>query len=176
MQIEETSIEGALVISFDQHADARGSFERLYCANELINIGIKKKIAQINFAHTASKSTIRGLHYQVSPYKEIKIVRCISGAIYDVIVDLRHEMSSYGSWFGITLSRENRNILVVPEGCAHGYQALTNCTDVIYPTTGFYSPSHEKGIRWNDPFFNISWPLSNPIVSEKDFSFPDFSI
>jgi dTDP-4-dehydrorhamnose 3,5-epimerase len=117
---------------------------------------------------------LRGLHYQINPYEEIKMVRCIQGAIFNVIIDLRPTSDTFCQWYAVELSSDNGLMLIVPEGFANGFQTLADDTEVIYPVTQFYSPEHERGVRWNDPLFNIKWPLLDPIISEKDKAFQDF--
>lgn len=174
MTLIETPIKDAWLVKLKKLEDGRGFFARVYCFNELKEKGIDKRIAQMNCSYSHKKGTLRGLHYQAEPYSEIKIIRCIQGAIFDVIADVRPESESFGKWYGVELTQSNRDMLIVPEGCAHGYQTLTDEAEVIYPTTEFYSPKYERGIRWDDPFFNIQWPVANPIVSEKDSAFVDF--
>lgn len=176
MKIVETPLKDSFLVYLERIEDFRGFFARAYCYKELGKRGINKKIVQINTSYSYKKGTLRGLHYQVDPHGETKIMRCIQGAIFDVIIDLRPESETFCQWYGVKLSAYNRNMLIVPEGFAHGYQTLIDDTEVIYPTTAFYSPEHERGIRWDDPFFNIKWPVSDPIISDKDKSFPDFSI
>jgi len=174
MIIVETPFKGAWLVDLRKNADFRGFFARVYCHNEFREIGIDEKIAQINSSYSHKKGTLRGLHYQTEPYEEIKMVRCIQGAIFDVIIDLRPDSKTYCQWYGVELSADNRTSLIVPKGCANGYQTLFDDTETIYFVTEFYSPEHEGGIRWNDPLFNIKWPISDPIISDKDKSFPDF--
>ncbi len=176
MKIVETPLKNSFVVHLDLIEDFRGFFARTYCYKELEKRGVTKNIVQINTSYSFKKGTLRGLHYQVDPHGETKIMRCIQGAIFDVIIDLRPESKTFCQWYGVKLSAYNRNMLIVSEGFAHGYQTLIDDTEVIYPTTAFYSPEHERGIRWDDPFFNIKWPISDPIISDKDKSFPDFKI
>lgn len=174
MRLIKTPLKGAFIIYPEKIEDSRGFFARLYCYNEFKKRGFAKQIVQINTSYSNKKGTLRGLHYQVKPYEENKIMRCIQGAIFDVIIDLRPESGTYCNWYGTELSAVNRKMIIVPEGFAHGFQALADGAEVIYPTTEFYSQEHERGIRWNDSMFNIKWPISNPVVSEKDRSFGDF--
>jgi dTDP-4-dehydrorhamnose 3,5-epimerase len=176
LKIVEIPLKGAFLVHVEKIEDFRGFFARAYCYKELEKRGINKKIVQINTSYSYKKGTLRGLHYQVDPHGETKMMRCIQGAIFDVIIDLRPESETFCQWYGVKLSAYNRNMLIVPESFAHGYQTLIDDTEVIYPTTAFYSPEHERGIRWDDSFFNIKWPISDPIISDKDNSFPDFKI
>lgn len=176
MEVIETSLKGAFFVKLEKLEDFRGFFERVYCFNEFKKIGINKTILQINSSYSSKKGTIRGLHYQVEPCAEIKIMRCIQGEVFDVIIDLRPESKTYCQWFGTKLTAKDSTLLVIPEGFAHGCQSLVDDTGIMYPVTACYSPKHERGIRWNDPLFNIEWPVLDPIVSDKDKSFPDFKI
>ena len=174
MDIVETPLKGAWLVDLRKNVDFRGFFARVYCHSEFREKGIDEKIAQINSSFSHKRGTLRGLHYQTEPYEEIKMVRCIQGAIFDVIIDLRPNSKTYCQWYGVELSADNRTLLIVPKGCANGYQTLFDDTETIYFVTEFYSPEHEGGIRWNDPLFNVKWPISDPIISDKDKSFPDF--
>jgi len=174
MVIVETPFQGAWLVDLEKKTDFRGFFGRVYCYNEFKEIRVDERIAQINSSYSYKKGTLRGLHYQSEPYGEIKMVRCIQGAIFDVIIDLRPGSKTYCQWYGVELSASNRTLLIVPKGCANGYQTLMDDTEMIYFVTEFYSPENERGIRWNDPLFNVKWPISNPTISDKDKSFPDF--
>lgn len=175
MIFEETRLEGAFVIHIEKHEDERGFFARAWCQKEFAAHGINLQFCQANLAASRNKGTLRGMHYQVAPNQEAKLVRCTKGALYDVIIDLRPDSKTYGKWFGIELSTVNHKMLYVPENFAHGYQTLENDTEVFYLVTAFYSPAHEKGLRWDDPAFGINWPQKeNLIISEKDQNWPDY--
>lgn len=177
MIFKETKIEGAFVIGLKKHRDERGSFARTWCREEFRLNGIKAQPVQANTAFSSKKGTLRGMHYQAEPYAEAKLVRCIRGALFDVMVDLRPDSPSYTQWIGVELTSVNDRMLFVPEGCAHGYQSLSDDTEVCYLSSQFYSPESERGLRWNDPAININWPISeNTIISEKDQSWPDYRI
>ena len=175
MIFTEIILKGAYIIEPERFEDERGHFARLFCEKEFEAHGFKLNMVQSNIAFTHNKWTLRGLHYQVNPYAEIKLVRCISGRIFDVIIDLRPESSTYKQWFGTELSAENNQMLLIPENFAHGYQSLADGTEVFYQVSQFYTPDAERGVRWDDPAFNIQWPeMTHPIISEKDKSWPDF--
>jgi dTDP-4-dehydrorhamnose 3,5-epimerase len=173
---EETKLSGAFIISVEKREDERGFFGRAWCLRELEEHGIFKNFVQANVSFNHQKGTLRGLHYQIDPYQEVKFMRCTRGAMYDVIVDLRPQSPTYKQWIGVELTADNYKMLYVPEGFAHGYQTLEDNTEVFYPTTQFYSPVAERGLRWNDPTFAISWPIPDkPIISEKDNSWADYT-
>lgn len=176
MNIKKTAIEGVAIIDLEPRVDERGYFSRVFCKEELEKAGISFDIVQINRSLSIKKGMIRGLHYQRTPFEEGKIVQCLRGEIFDVALDLRKESKTYGQWVGVRLSEENKRLLVVPKGCAHGFQALTaNCV-VEYFVSQFYTPGSEAGVRWNDPAFGIPWPIATPILSRKDEAWPDLSI
>ena len=175
MIFTETEIPGAYTIDIDPREDERGFFARAWCAEEFAQYDLVTRVAQSNVSYNARRGTLRGMHYQVPPHAEVKIVRCTRGAIYDVIVDLRPESSTHRRWIGVELSADNRRMLYVPEGFAHGFQTLEDDTEAFYQVSEFYAPGAERGLRWNDPALGIEWPLpDDPIVSEKDRTWPDF--
>ena len=148
--------------------DARGYFARSFCVDEFRAHGLDPAIAQCNISFNRSAGTLRGLHYQSSPHEEAKLVRCTHGAIFDVVVDLRPESASYLHWYGVELTNENYRMLFIPKGFAHGYQTLTDNSEVFYQMSTFYNAQNARGVRWDDPGIGINWPLPNPILSEKD--------
>ncbi len=170
----QTPLEGVHIIELDKRGDERGFFARLYCEEEFSNQRLVNRFVQINDSLSESRGTLRGLHYQLPPKAETKVVRCIRGALYDVVLDLRPDSRTYGQHFGVELSAENRKMLYVPKGFAHSFLTLEDATEVIYLVDEFYSPDHERGIRWNDPEFGIQWPIDPVLISEKDRSYPDF--
>ena len=175
MIFTETALKGTYIIEPEKYEDDRGYFARVFCKKEFEAHGFKLNMVQSNIAFSRKKWILRGLHYQVNPYAEVKLVRCISGRIFDVIIDLRPESLTYKQWFGTELSAENNQMLLIPQNFAHGYQSLANGTEVFYQVSQFYTPDAERGVRWDDPAFNIQWPeMTNPIISEKDKSWPDF--
>ncbi|WP_170401409.1 dTDP-4-dehydrorhamnose 3,5-epimerase [Ruegeria arenilitoris] len=172
MIFTETHLPGAYVVDLHEISDDRGFFARAFCANEFEKHGLKPAIAQINLSFNERKGTMRGLHYQQAPAREAKFMRCITGAIYDVIVDMRPDSATYLQHFGIELSAENRRALYVPEMFAHGYLALTDGAQAYYSASEFYTPGVEQGLRYDDPALNIQWPQPVTIVSEKDAGWP----
>jgi dTDP-4-dehydrorhamnose 3,5-epimerase len=175
MIFTETKLKGAYVIELEKIGDDRGFFSRVWCQKEFEAQGLVARIAQANTSFNKIKGTLRGLHYQRPPYEEVKIMRCVRGAIYDVIVDLRPSSPTYMQWVGVELTQDNYKMLYVPENFAHGYQTLTDDAEVFYPTSQFYTPQAEAGVRWNDPAFAIEWPQPDPpVISEKDKSWPDY--
>jgi dTDP-4-dehydrorhamnose 3,5-epimerase len=175
MKFTPTSIPGAFLIEQTPHGDDRGFFGRAWCSEEFQAHGLNGMFVQCNDSFSAVRGTLRGLHYQAAPHGEAKLMRCIRGAIFDVILDLRHESSTRHRWFGARLSAENRHMLYVPEGCAHGYLTLEDNTEVLYPVTHTYAPAAERGVRWNDPAFDIEWPnVGTLVISAKDRSWPDY--
>lgn len=177
MKISPLPLAGAFIIEPEPHVDNRGFFARIWCRRELSEAGIETRLAQMNLAHSIQKGTLRGLHYQEAPHQENKLVQCVRGAIYDVVIDLRPGSPTYKRWLGQELSQLNRKMIFAPRGFAHGYQTLANNTDVLYAVSDYYAPGAEKGIRWDDPGFRIDWPLPDAIlVSQKDAAWPDFDI
>jgi dTDP-4-dehydrorhamnose 3,5-epimerase len=175
MIFHPTPIADAYLVDVEKHGDERGFFGRAFCANEFHEKNIPFTVAQANVGYSAKKGTLRGLHYQVAPHEEAKLVRCIRGAVFDVIIDLRKESESYGQWFGTHLSADTHRLFHVPKGTAHGYLSLTDESEIMYLVSEFYAPGAECGIRWDDPVFNIQWPLThNLIISDKDRAWPDF--
>ena len=174
MIFKKTIIQDSLLISLEKKDDNRGFFSRLYCSKEFGLQNILFNIVQINNSLSEKKGTLRGMHYQKKPYEEGKIIRCIKGSLYDVIIDLRKNSNSYKKWFGVNLSSENRKMLYVPKGCAHGFLTQENDTEIIYLVDGYYEPNSELGIRYDDFNFNINWPMKINEISKKDLSWQQF--
>jgi dTDP-4-dehydrorhamnose 3,5-epimerase len=175
MLFKETKLRGAYLIELEPAADERGDFARTYCSEEFERHGLNPRVVQCNVSYNRSKGTLRGLHYQVAPFSEAKLVTCIAGSIYDVIVDLQPDSPTYSEWFAVELNaRHPRSMLYIPENFAHGFQTLEDDTEVFYQMSESYHPDSARGLRWNDPAFNIHWPLDQRIISERDRSFPDF--
>lgn len=175
MRFEETELSGAYIIRLQPDEDERGSFARSFCQTEFEKRGLNSRVVQCNISSNLKRGTLRGLHYQESPHAEAKLVTCLTGSIYDVIVDLRRDSLTYCQWIAVELNaRRPRALLYVPEYCAHGFQTLEDNTEVFYQMAQFYNAAAARGLRWNDPALNIQWPDSRPILSEKDRNFPDF--
>lgn len=174
MRFSESTLPGVYVIEPELLTDDRGFFARGFCANEFAEHGLEHNFVQCNMSGNHHKNTVRGLHFQFSPHEEVKVVRCINGAIFDVAVDLREDSPTYLQWFGAELSAANRRILYVPRGFGHGYQTLTDDAEVFYQVSDFYAPGSEGGLRWNDPAIGIEWPLGGDdmTISEKDAAWP----
>ena len=175
MKYNSTDIDGLYYVDIDRLKDERGFFGRAFCRQEFEEIGLDSEVCQANISYNESAGTLRGMHYQKSPYQESKFIRCIRGSIYDVVIDLRKNSPTYCHSFGIELNDENRTALFVPEDFAHGFVTLTDDTEVIYMVSQSYVPNAEEGIRWDDPFFAIDWPINPSLVSSKDAQWPDFS-
>ena len=174
MTFTELPIAGAFLIGLEQKSDERGFFGRVFCREEFGGCGLKADFVQVNDSYNLKKGTLRGMHYQLPPSAEVKVVRCIRGAVFDVVLDLRKDSPTFGQSHGAELSAENRQVMYVPEGCAHGFVTLQDDTELIYFVTQFYDPKTERGIRWNDPRFKIQWPVSPVVISERDRSHRDF--
>jgi dTDP-4-dehydrorhamnose 3,5-epimerase len=168
MIFTETKLKGAFVIDLERREDVRGFFARAFCQNEFEAHGLKNVIAQANVAHNKVKGTVRGMHFQIPPKAETKLVRCTRGAILDIIVDLRPESPTYLQHTEVELNADNQRALYVPERFAHGYQALADDTDTSYQVGEFYSPQHERALRWDDPRLGLRWPLPLTAISDKD--------
>lgn len=174
MKYEETKIKGVYVITIQPREDERGYFSRVFAKEELKKKGIPYAIVHINRSLTKEKGTIRGLHFQKNPMAEDKIIQCLSGKIFDVAVDLRKNSKTYGHWIGRLLDSKSKKMLLIPKGCAHGFQTLEDNCLIEYFVSEYYSPSHERGIKYNDPSLGIKWPIKKAILSEKDQNWPIF--
>ena len=175
MIFKETKLQGAFVIAIEKRQDERGFFARAWCKTEFEAHGLNVHLVQANLAFSQKKGTLRGMHYQVSPYEEAKLVRCIKGAIFDVAIDLRPDSPTYKSWVGVELTDDNHKMLYIPENFAHGYQTLTDNAEVFYQVSQFYSPESERGVRWDDPAFGIKWlETDDVVISEKDKNWLDY--
>lgn len=171
MIFEETKLKGAYVISLNPLTDARGGFARTFCKKEFQQIGHKKEFVQMNHSWNKIAGTIRGMHFQIPPYQEIKLIRCVRGSVLDVIVDLRKYSPTFLQHFTVELSAENKKMIYVPEDFAHGFQALEDDSELIYHHTEYYTPDADRGLRFDDPSLNIKWPLPPVMLSEKDKSY-----
>ena len=172
MKFTETGLNGAYVIEIEKLTDERGFFARSYCRNEFKAQGLTAELVQANVSYNIKQGTLRGMHYQISPYEETKLVRCTRGAIFDAIIDLRPDSPTYKKWFGVELTAANYKMLYVPEKFGHGFQTLADDTEVTYQVSQFYTPGAEKGIRWDDPAIGIDWPIPVMVMSAKDKSWP----
>jgi len=173
MKFVDTPLVGSFLIETEARTDTRGFFARAFCRHEFEAHALVYDVAQCNISFNVQKGTLRGMHYQIAPHQEVKLVRCTAGAIYDVIIDLRADSPTFCRWFGIELSCENRRMLYVPRGFAHGYLTLRDSSEVFYQVSEFYQPSSERGVRWNDPTICIQWPLEPRVISEKDRAYPN---
>jgi dTDP-4-dehydrorhamnose 3,5-epimerase len=175
MIFKATAINDAFIINVEKIGDERGFFGRVFCRREFEAHGIDPQIQQANIGFSRSRGTLRGLHYQVPPHGEAKLVRCTAGALFDVILDLRPASSTFKQWMGVELTAKSHTMLYVPEGCAHGYLTLADGTEIYYLVSQYYQPTAERGLRWNDPAFEIEWPIKKGLViSEKDQNWPDW--
>jgi dTDP-4-dehydrorhamnose 3,5-epimerase len=169
-----TPIAGAWLIEGVRRGDARGHFARMFCAGDFAAMGLEGRFTQANTSLSRHRHTLRGLHYQLPPSSEVKLVRCVAGALFDVIADLRPDSPSYGSWFGAELSPENGAMLYVPRGCAHGFLTLADDTEALYLVSDGYDPARERGLRFDEPWLRIAWPAPPEEISDKDRGWPDF--
>lgn len=174
MFFEKTFIDGVYVIEQDVKSDDRGFFSRVFCSEVFEKMGLEAKCLQINRSFSSKKGTLRGMHYQLAPHQETKLVQCIKGSLYDVVLDLRSDSPNFGKSVGRCLSDKNRKMMYVPKGCAHGFITLEEDTEILYIVSEFYHKESERGVRWNDPLFQIAWPLTPSLVSSKDLSYADF--
>jgi dTDP-4-dehydrorhamnose 3,5-epimerase len=175
MRLIETPIGGAFLVEPERHGDERGFFSRMWDTAGLEARGLKGAFVQCNNSFSARKGTLRGLHYQAAPHPEAKLVRCVRGVVFDVVVDVRPDSPSYMKWFGARLTPDERTMMFVPEGCAHAFLTLEDVSEVIYTVTATYHPECERGIRWNDPLFAIDWPIKTGLtLSPKDEQWPDY--
>lgn len=174
MVITETELKGAFVIELEPFEDVRGFFARAWSDYEFEAAGLNARFLESNLSFNEKKGTLRGMHYQLPPHHQTKLVRCTRGSIYDVIIDIRPESPTFKQWIAKELSAENHLMFYVPGEFAHGYQTLEDKTEVSYQTTAYYAPEHGRGVRWNDPAFKISWPIDNLIMIDRDREYPDF--
>jgi dTDP-4-dehydrorhamnose 3,5-epimerase len=175
MTFHQTKLHKTFEIRMEPHEDERGFFARAWCRQEFLEQGLNAELAQCSVSFNKRKGTLRGLHYQARPFEEAKLVRCTRGAIYDVVVDLRTGSPTFGNWIAANLTADNRHMMYVPEGCAHGFLTLEDATEVFYQISQVYSPESARGVRWDDPAFGIAWPANVEVISERDRTYPDFS-
>jgi dTDP-4-dehydrorhamnose 3,5-epimerase len=174
MIFDPTPLKGAYVIELEKKGDDRGFFARAFCEYEFRQHGLAHHFCQVNNSLSATKGTLRGMHYQLAPKSETKLVRCIHGVLYDVILDLREDSATFGQSFGIELTADNRRMMYVPKGFAHGFITLADSTEALYFVDEFYSPERERGIRYDDPKFTLQWPITPTVISDKDMSHRSF--
>jgi len=170
----ETPVAGAFVIEMEPIRDERGFFARSWCAREFAERKLHPGLVQCNVSFNRKRGTLRGMHYQAAPHQEAKLIRCTMGAVYDVIVDLRIESASFRRWHGVELSAENRRAVYCPEGVAHGFQTLTDDSEVLYQMSEIHQPESARGVRWDDPAFGIKWPPAERVISARDRNYADF--
>jgi len=170
-----TPLAGAHLVEIARIGDERGFFGRSWCRREMAEHGLDSEIAQVNTSFSRSRGTLRGLHFQIAPHRESKLVRCTRGAIFDVIVDLRPESPTFRQWFGAELSADNHVALYSPKGFAQGFITLQDDTEITYFASDSYAPGTDRGVRWDDPQFGIRWPLQPVVMSDKDRQWPDFT-
>jgi dTDP-4-dehydrorhamnose 3,5-epimerase len=170
----ETPLPGAIVIEPERLEDHRGFFARTWCQHQVERHGLNPRLVQCSISFNKQRGTLRGMHYQVSPHAEAKLVRCTMGSIYDVIIDLRPDSPTFTLHFAVALTAENRKMIYVPEGFAHGFQTLEDTTEVFYQMSAPYVPAAARGVRWDDSTFGIRWPIANPIMVDRDRNYPDF--
>ncbi|MDZ4787299.1 MAG: dTDP-4-dehydrorhamnose 3,5-epimerase [bacterium] len=174
MIFTKTKLEGAYIIDIEKHEDERGIFARTFCVDGFKKHGLESKFVQANLSFNYKKGTLRGMHFQKSPYEEDKLVRCTKGSLFDVIIDLRRDSPTYKQWVGVELTEENRRALFIPKGFAHGYITLEDSTEINYMVTQVYTPDADTGVRYNDQLFAIEWPIEPVVISKKDANHPKF--
>jgi len=174
MRFQETTLKGVFEIQLEMKSDERGFFARCWCQKEFESNNLNSRLVQCNVSFNAKVGTLRGMHYQAEPHAETKVVRCTSGSIYDVVLDLRPSSPTYKHWIAVILTARNRNMVYVPEGCAHGFLTLGDDTEVFYQMSDCYRPELARGVRWDDPAFAIVWPGPVEVISDRDRTYPDF--
>jgi dTDP-4-dehydrorhamnose 3,5-epimerase len=172
----ETKVQGAFIIDLERHEDVRGFFARTWCEREFADHGLNPGLVQCSLSFNRKKGTLRGMHYQAAPHEEAKLIRCTMGAIFDAMIDLRPGSPSFKAAVDVILTPENRRMLYIPEGCAHGFQTLVDDTEVFYQMSHPYVAECSRGVRWNDPAFGISWPPGERILIDRDRNYPDFTL
>jgi dTDP-4-dehydrorhamnose 3,5-epimerase len=176
MKFCETKVQGVFEIHPEPKSDERGFFARTWCQREFGSNGLNPRLAQCSVSFNARLGTLRGMHYQAAPYGETKLVRCTKGSIFDVVVDLRPSSATFKQWIGVNLTAANREMVYIPEGCAHGFLTLQDESEVFYQISEFYHPESARGARWDDPAFGIEWPAKVEVISERDRTYPDFGL
>jgi dTDP-4-dehydrorhamnose 3,5-epimerase len=174
MRFHETKLSGVFEIHIEPYTDGRGFFARSWCSKEFENNGLNPALVQCSISFNARRGTLRGMHYQVAPFQEAKVVRCTRGSAYDVALDLRVGSATFKQWTAVVLTAARRNMFYIPEGCAHGFLTLEDDTEVFYQMSEFYAPEVARGVRWSDPAFQIRWPADVAVISERDRTYPNF--
>jgi dTDP-4-dehydrorhamnose 3,5-epimerase len=174
MKFDATNIAGVFEIGIEAKHDERGLFARTWCKKEFEEQGLDSRLVQCSLSLNTRKGTLRGMHYQAAPYEEAKLVRCTHGAIYDVVVDLRPQSPTFKRWIAVTLTDQNRRMVYIPAGCAHGFLTLQDNSEVFYQMSQVYNAESARGVRWDDPSFGIDWPEKVQVISERDRTYPDF--
>jgi dTDP-4-dehydrorhamnose 3,5-epimerase len=174
MIFRPTTLDGAYLIEIQKLEDERGFFARTWCQREFEENGLNPRLVQCDLSYNKKEGTLRGMHYQVAPFQEAKVVTCIKGAIYDVVIDLRPESATYLEYLSLTLKEDDYKMLYIPEGFAHGFLTLANNTSVFYQMSEFYAPEYARGVRWNDPAFKVQWPAEVRVISSRDASYSDY--
>lgn len=175
MTFHETKIPGVFEIYIEPKRDDRGFFARVWCQKEFEDRGLDPHLVQCSVSYNTQKGTLRGMHYQAAPFQETKVVSCTQGAIYDVVLDLRPQSGTFRDWIAAVLTAENRNMVYIPKGCAHGFLTLKDDTEVFYQISEFYNAESARGVRWDDPAFHIVWPEKVEVISQRDQSYPNFA-
>lgn len=176
MIFTETKISGVYVVDVEKREDARGFNGRSWDSDEFARLGLSDRIVQINILHNRRRGTLRGMHYQAPPRAESKFFRCVRGAVFDAVIDMRSGSPTYLEWISVELTAKSYRQLYIAEGCAQGFQTLQDDTELVYQVSQFYSPEFERGIRYDDPAFDISWPMEPTVISDKDRGWPDLSV
>ena len=176
MIFTEMKLKGAFIIELEKHLDERGFFARSWCQREFEQHGLNPRLVQCNISYNYKSGTLRGMHYQAEPFEEAKLIRCTKGSVHDVIVDLRRDSPTFKQYLGIVLTADNRKMLYVPQGFAHGFLTLEDNAEVFYQMSEFYAPDYTRGFRWNDPVFRIAWPSNVQVISDRDRSYADFNL
>jgi dTDP-4-dehydrorhamnose 3,5-epimerase len=175
MRFTPTPLAGAFILDIEAHRDDRGFFARSFCRDEMNRMGLESSVVQCSISFNSAPGTLRGMHWQDAPHEEDKLVRCVGGAIFDVIVDIRKGSPTYGKWFGETLTAQNRRALFIPKGFAHGFLTLEPDSEVFYQISTLFVPGYGRGFRWNDPSIGIAWPSAPHVISERDTGYPPFA-
>ncbi|HVS88083.1 MAG TPA: dTDP-4-dehydrorhamnose 3,5-epimerase [Candidatus Acidoferrum sp.] len=176
MEFLETKLPGVFEVRIEAQSDERGFFARTWCQQEFEARGLSGKLVQCSLSFNRRKGTLRGMHYQVAPHEETKLIRCTQGAIYDVVLDLRRQLPTFKNWVAVVLTSEKRNMVYVPRGCAHGFLTLEDGSEISYQMSEFLHAESALGVRWDDPAFQIAWPAKVEVISERDRTYPDFKI